>query len=290
MPEGFREGHYVLGIEGLALLRAGATRRFGEVEESVREIGEVCGRLDEPAYSQRRDLPEIEVDAGYAGWAESYDDPGNDTIGLEEPVVRALLDELPCGPVLDAACGTGRHAAYLAAAGRDVIGVDASEAMLSRARAKLPRADLRRGELTALPLEDGAVGGAVCALALSHLPELGPALCELARVLRPGGRLVISNPHPLAVGLLGWRAVFTDGAGRRSTIPEYAHLHSDYVSALAAAGFVVRRLVEPRLTREQARARAKAGHGDAFERALTGVPAVLVWEAERSGASARRRR
>jgi len=122
----------------------------------------------------------------------------------------------------------------------------------------------------------------VCALALSHLPDLGPALSELARVLRPGGRLVISNPHPLAVGLLGWRAVFTDGTGERSTIREYAHLHSDYMTALTDAGLVARRLIEPRLTREQARARAKAGRADAFERALTGVPAVLVWEAERS--------
>ena len=282
MREGFREGHYVLGVEGLALLRAGAERRFGEVDGSVREIGEVFARLDEPAYAQRRDLPELAVDAGYAGWAESYDDPANDTIALEEPVVRALLDDLPPGRVLDAACGTGRHAAYLAAAGRDVIGVDASEAMLTRARVKLPRADLRRGELTALPLEDGGVAGAVCGLALSHLPDLGPALSELARVLRPGGRLVISNPHPLAVGLLGWRAVFTDGTGERSTIREYAHLHSDYMTALTDAGLVARRLIEPRLTREQARARAKAGRADAFERALTGVPAVLVWEAERS--------
>jgi len=92
---------------------------------------------------------------------------------------------------------------------------------------------------------------------------------------------VISNPHPFATGVLGWRAVFVDAAGARRMIPEYAHLHGDYVEALTAAGLVVRRLLEPGLTRRQARARAKGDHPEVFEGALTGVPAVIVWEAER---------
>ncbi len=278
---GFREGDYLLGIEGLALLRAGAQRRLDVVDRRVEEVGTILAQLGGPSFGERRDLPEYEVPEGYAGWAGSYDDPGNDTVALEEPLVRGLLDELPSGPVLDAACGTGRHAVYLSAAGREVIGVDSSEAMLARAREKLPRADLRGGELENLPLEDGAVAGAVCALALSHLRRLGGAVSELARVLRPGGRLVISNPHPLATGVLGWRAVFVDGQGRRSMIPEYPHSHADYIAAFVSAGLVVRRLLEPPLTPQQARARAKADLGDAFEQALTGLPAVIVWEAER---------
>jgi SAM-dependent methyltransferase len=281
MSQQFLQDHYLLGIEGLALLRLGTGRRLEGVEARVREIEAIAAGLDERPCSERRDLPEYEVGEGYAGWAASYDDPGNDTIALEEPVVRELLDELPPGPVLDAACGTGRHAAYLAAAGREVVGVDASEPMLARAREKLPGTDLRNGELTALPLDDASFAGAVCALALSHLPEIGRAIGELGRVLRPGGRLVISNPHPFATGVLGWQAVFTDAAGARSTIPEHPHLHGDYLDAFEAAGLVARRLIEPELTAEQARARAKGDYVDAFEDALTGIPAVSVWEAER---------
>lgn len=278
----FTDGHYLLGIAGLALLRAGAERRFECVDERVREIRAIAGSLDEPPYSDRRGLPEYEVEGGYAGWADSYDDPGNDTIALEEPAVRALLDELPPGPVLDAACGTGRLTAQLIATGREVVGVDSSAEMLERARAKLPAADLRAGELTALPVDDESVAGAVCALALSHLPELGPAVAELGRVLRPGGRLITSSPHPFATGVLGWRAVFRDSSGTRSMIPEHPHMHGAYVKAFTAAGLTVRRCVEPVLDAEGARARAKAGQARAFQEALTGVPAVLIWEAERA--------
>jgi len=240
---------------------------------------ELLAAFDEEA----RSLPSVDAGAGYAAWAESYDDPGNDTVAAEEPVVRALLDELPDGPVLDAACGTGRHAQYLASRGRDVLGVDASEAMLARARAKLPDVDFRHGDLTALPIDSQTMTGAVCALALSHLPDMRPAIAELARVLRPGGRLVISNPHPFATGVLGWRAVYTDGAtGERTEIPEYPHLASDYVDAFNAAGLTARRLIEPTLSAEAARARAKRGSPDAFADALTGVPFLIVWEAERA--------
>jgi len=281
MGDSFGQGHYLLGIEGLALLRAGAKRRFSRVEQRVREIEEIVERLDVPPYSERRDLPEYTVAAGYAGWAETYDDPGNDTIALEEPVVRSLLDDLPPGPVLDAAYGTGRHTTHLAAAGREVIGIDSSEAMLIRARAKLPGADLRLGDLAALPVDDRAVSGAVCALALSHLQELGPPIAELGRVLRPGGRLVISDPHPFATGVLGWRAVFSDVAGTRTMIPEHPHLHGEYVAAFREAGLVVRSCIEPVLTHEQAGARARIGPREVFEEALTGVPAVIVWEVER---------
>ncbi len=281
----FRHGHYLLGIEGLALLRAGARRGGDPVEPRVQEIRQIAARLDENPYSARRDLPASDVQAGYSSWAQTYDQPGNDTIALEEPIVHSLLDELPSGRVLDAACGTGRHAAYLAAAGHHVIGVDGSEPMLAQARRRLPGADLRVGELTRLPLEDDSVSATVCALALSHLPEIAPAVAELGRVLSRGGRLIVSDPHPVASGLLGWRAVYTDEAGQRRMIPEYPHLHSEYIDAFRTAGLVVRRLIEPGLTPAQARERAKGQHEEAFAQALTGLPAVIVWEAEKAGAS-----
>jgi hypothetical protein len=101
---------------------------------------------------------------------------------------------------------------------------------------------------------------------------------ELARVLRPSGRLIISNPHPLATGLLGWRATVRDDGGRTIVIPEYPHSHSAYIETFAAAGLQVRRCIEPVLSAEQAAAEAKAGFTEAFRAALTGFPVVIVWD------------
>ena len=80
----------------------------------------------------------IPTTEGYGSWAGFYDEPGNQLIDLEQPIVREILDGLPRGVALDAACGTGRHSAYLASLGHTVIGVDSSVAMLARAREKVP--------------------------------------------------------------------------------------------------------------------------------------------------------
>ena len=84
-------------------------------------------------------------------------------------------------------CGSGRHAAYLASLGHRVIGIDATPDMLDLARAKAPTARFETADLAALPLPDGSVDLAVCALALTHCADLGPPISELARVVRPGG-------------------------------------------------------------------------------------------------------
>jgi SAM-dependent methyltransferase len=272
-------GHHALGIEGLALLRGANDGDAKARDRRVAELVEIAGGLDRRPYSEPREAPPIEVTTGYAAWAESYDEPGNVTIAMEEGVVHGLLAALPPGgQVLDAACGTGRHGAFLAARGHSVIGVDSSPEMLERAAEKLPGARFERGELDSIPLEDKAVDAVVCALALSHLPDIRAAVAELARVLRPGGRLVISNPHPLATGLLGWRATVRDSAGNAVVIPEYPHSHETCIEAFTAAGVCVHRCIEPTLSAEQAAAEAKAGLVEAYRAALTGLPVVIVWD------------
>ena len=71
--------------------------------------------------------------------------------------------------------------------------------MLEAARQRvrdLPNVDVRRGELEALPIQDGALDAATLLLVLHHLPDPAEALAEAARVLRPGGRLLISDMLP----------------------------------------------------------------------------------------------
>jgi ArsR family transcriptional regulator len=80
-----------------------------------------------------------------------------------------------------------------------VIAVDRSNDMLQAARRRardLPNVDVRRGELEALPIQDGALDAATLLLVLHHLPDPAAALAEAARVLRPGGRLLICDMLP----------------------------------------------------------------------------------------------
>jgi ArsR family transcriptional regulator len=98
--------------------------------------------------------------------------------------------------VVDLGCGTGAVAAELATMVERVVGVDNSEAMLKAARkrtADLTNVQLRKGELTALPLENASADAALMLLVLTYLPDPIAALKEAARVLKPGGRLVVTD-------------------------------------------------------------------------------------------------
>lgn len=99
----------------------------------------------------------------------------------------------------DLGCGTGRLTEIVAPYVRRVIAVDASPDMLDAARQRLSSAanvDIRQGELEALPLADGELGAAMLSLVLHYSPDPARALAEAARVLRPGGQLLIADMLP----------------------------------------------------------------------------------------------
>jgi ArsR family transcriptional regulator len=106
----------------------------------------------------------------------------------------ALAAMLPPGLVVaDLGCGTGRLAGELAPHVGRVIGVDRSSAMLAAAQQRLAgreNVELRAGSLEQLPLEDGEVDVALILLVLTYVEPIGPALREVARILRPGGRAI----------------------------------------------------------------------------------------------------
>jgi ubiquinone/menaquinone biosynthesis C-methylase UbiE/DNA-binding transcriptional ArsR family regulator len=99
----------------------------------------------------------------------------------------------------DLGCGTGQVTAALAPFVARVIAVDGSAAMLQAARKRLQgidNVDLRRGELEALPIDDGRLDAATMMMVLHHLAEPRKALGEAARVLKPGGRLLLVDMLP----------------------------------------------------------------------------------------------
>jgi SAM-dependent methyltransferase len=133
----------------------------------------------------------------------------------------------------------------LAELGHDVLGVDSSADMLARARAKVPDGRFYEADLNDLPIPDGHVDVLVCALALTHLPNLEPVLAEFVRVLRPGGHLVLSDSRGLA-GDIGIPLVKPRRDGTFGYMPRNDRLTSDYLRAALALGLQLRRCEEPR--------------------------------------------
>jgi ubiquinone/menaquinone biosynthesis C-methylase UbiE len=99
----------------------------------------------------------------------------------------------------DLGCGTGQLAAALAPFVARVIAVDRSAEMLHAARRRLrdrPNVEIRRGDLEALPIDDGALDAATLLLVLHHAPDPPAVLADVSRVLRPGGRLLVADMLP----------------------------------------------------------------------------------------------
>jgi ArsR family transcriptional regulator len=137
--------------------------------------------------------------AFFRGAAARWDELRAELFGRrpERAALPALLDER--WTVGDLGCGTGQLALTLAPFVRRVIAVDGSKAMLAAARRRLKEAgnvELRHGELEALPIERRALDAAVLFLVLHYVAEPGAVIAEAARVLRPGGRLLVVDMAP----------------------------------------------------------------------------------------------
>jgi demethylmenaquinone methyltransferase / 2-methoxy-6-polyprenyl-1,4-benzoquinol methylase len=115
------------------------------------------------------------------------------TAGLDRRWRRLAAAEVvwPGDRVLDACCGTGDLAIEAERRGGRVVGLDFSERMLERAREKSGAIEWVRGDALALPFEDGTFDAATVGFGVRNLADLEGGLRELARVLRPGGKLAV---------------------------------------------------------------------------------------------------
>jgi malonyl-CoA O-methyltransferase len=187
------------------------------------------------------------VEAGYDRWAAVYDHDANPLQALEEPIVRRAIGDASGLRALDLGCGTGRHSLWLAANGARVTAVDFSVGMLDEARRK-PGADairfLQHDLHARLPFAEGEFDLVVSGLVLEHLRTLDVFFAEARRVLKPGGKAVISAMHP-AMFLRGSQARFTDPATGELVQPgSIAHSISEFVLAALGAEFLLTHIEE----------------------------------------------
>jgi predicted TPR repeat methyltransferase len=143
-----------------------------------------------------------EVAARYDAWAQAYDDDLSAwSYRAPSVVVDTVLTRFPdAGSVLDVGCGTGLVGQALRTRGFTgaLTGVDISEASLEVARQggaydTVERADLQQR----LPFEDGSVDAVVCVGVMTYLPEVEAVWREFARVVRPGGLVVVTQREDL---------------------------------------------------------------------------------------------
>lgn len=120
-----------------------------------------------------------------------------DVVMLERAVASAPAD------ALDVGCGEGRFCRLLSARGIRTVGVDPTLALIERARALDPKGDYRIGIGEALPAEDVSFDMVVSYLTLIDIPDYQAAIGEMARVLRPGGSLLVANLTSFATAQVG---------------------------------------------------------------------------------------
>ncbi|MBT9257384.1 methyltransferase domain-containing protein [Phycicoccus sp. MAQZ13P-2] len=195
----------------------------------------------------------------YDAFAEAYaraNEHGLFNRWYARPAVLDLLGDVAGRRILDAGCGAGPLVADLTERGARVAGFDASPAMIGLARRRLgEEADLQVADLTrSLPYLDEAFDDAVAVLVLHYLQDWSRPLTELARVLKPGGRLVVVINHPVIPPVMypdvNYFATVPnaeeydfDGVGATLTI-WYRSL-SAMSESFTAAGFRIAAIAEP---------------------------------------------
>jgi demethylmenaquinone methyltransferase/2-methoxy-6-polyprenyl-1,4-benzoquinol methylase len=163
-----------------------------------------------------------EVAAMFDGVAQRYDRTNTIlSFGQDRLWRRATRQALALAPgerLLDLGAGTGVSTQELARSGARAVGVDISLGMLGAGKASRPEVTLLAGDALALPFQDASFDAVTISFALRNVHDTGAALREMARVTRPGGRLVVCEfSHPT---LVPFRAVYLEYLMR--ALPEVA--------------------------------------------------------------------
>ena len=188
-------------------------------------------------------------------WAHRIREGMGGRVHLHDASIYELLPP-PRGLTVDVGCGEGRLTRELSQRGYDVVGVDASTALVDEARSVDPSGRYEVASIDALPFADGDVELAVCVNVLPHVHDLQAAAVELARVLAPGGTFLIGTIHPVAqAGTYAEESGelrITDYWNREResvALGEHTGHHErrtieDYLRTLLGAGFVLKDLRE----------------------------------------------
>ena len=215
----------------------------------------------------------------FEGYRKLRENPLNANEREEKPALYSLCPDLTGKAVLDLGCGYGEHCEeFLRRGASKVIGVDISEKMLSVAKAEHPNITFIRGDMSDLSFIGGRFDAIFSSLAVHYIEDFPKLVREVAALLNDGGYFIFSQENPLTTSRKGGHEWAKDDDGNvlylklsdyaRPGIREsrwfvdgvitYHRMFSDVVNALADAGFLIERMLEPVPTEEYIKVVPKA--------------------------------
>jgi malonyl-CoA O-methyltransferase len=210
----------------------------------------------------------------YRLWSETWESDPSAIVALESRWTAPWLANLQGKTVLDISCGVGRWLAHAQRQGATVAGTDLCREMLLQASKKPGLAGkLVLSDTCYLPLANASADVVICALSLGHITPIEPAITELARIVRPGGCLIVTDFHPDAVQR-GWKRTFRSN-GRLYEAETYPYTKECLIECARESGLVLRNLLEPCFGEQELPIFRQAGKPELFNEAR-GIPAVLL--------------
>jgi malonyl-CoA O-methyltransferase len=212
--------------------------------------------------------------ASYRLWSQTWESDPSAIVALESRWLSPWLAGLRGKVFLDLSCGVGRWLAYAQAQGATVFGTDLCREMLIEAQRKTTLAgSLALADTCRLPFRDECADVALCALSLGHMTPMESAVTELARVVRPGGFLIVSDFHPGALQH-GWKRTFRSN-GELYEVETYPYTSEGLIECAGRQGLVLQELQEPGFDEPERKIFRAAGKQELFEQ-VQNVPAVLL--------------
>jgi cytosine/adenosine deaminase-related metal-dependent hydrolase/ubiquinone/menaquinone biosynthesis C-methylase UbiE len=212
----------------------------------------------------------------FSRWAQVYDARTNPLLLLEGRRAAPLLPPLRGGNVLDVGCGTGRWLTHLEALHpASLMGIDCSRIMLKQAREKvLSTTKLEHGHSSALPGKDASYILVMASFLLSYVKDLPAFALECARIVQPGGWVLISDMHPVTATERGWKRSFRIN-GTTVDIAVHSRSLPDIIAIFERNGFEVEFLIEPAFEEPEQLVFEDAGKLAEYEK-LAGTAAIYI--------------
>lgn len=187
----------------------------------------------------------MNIEKAYNIWAKQYDSNANKTRDLDHKVTIKTLSKFNFSRVIELGCGTGKNTSFLLEKADQIIGLDFSQEMLNKAKAKIQdqRVTFRKADLTKeWAIEADYADLITCSLVLEHIKDLGFIFKQAQQKLKQGGIFFISELHPFKQ-YMGSKARFETENGVQE-LETYVHHVSEYLSVAAKNGFKLVELEE----------------------------------------------